>query len=115
MQCKATMVHLSRLPPLPEMQLINTSEVLYNVLQDTRTQEMMANLITTTTPGELALFYHSVLCSMPRSTLIKAIKNKQLQSFPGLTYELIYKYLSNQPATDKCHMICKQLGVQSKK
>ena len=44
---------------------------------------------------------------------MKAIKNGQLRTFPGLTYELIRDYLPESPATDKGHMILKRSEVQS--
>ena len=62
---------------------------------------------------ELALFYHQCLGSLAITTLLKAIKNNQLESFPGLTYELISRHLPQTTADVKGRMtrICK--GVQS--
>ncbi len=91
------------------------NEALHKLLQVTRTQEIVANFISTSMPQELTIFYHQVLCSTPMSTstLLKAIRNKQFISIPGLTYDLIYKNLSNQPAIDKGQMICKRSVIQS--
>ena len=83
------------------------------MMSTTGTKEMIFNLIKTSDPVELAMFYHQVLCSPPKSTLMKAIKNGQLRTFPGLTYELIRDYLPESTATDKGHMIRKRSGVQS--
>ena len=77
------------------------------------TKEMIFNLIKTSDPVELAMFYHQVLRSPPKSTLLKAIKNGHLRTLPGLTYELIKDYLPELPATDKGDMIRKRSGVQS--
>ena len=38
-------------------------------------REVLFNLIKTSLPKELAMFSHQVLCSPPKSTLLKAIKN----------------------------------------
>ncbi len=104
-QCTPTAIQIPILQDTPESRLQASTKALRKLLQVTRTSEMVANLITTTTPQELVFFYHQVLiCSPLNSTLLKASSNKNF-SFPGLTYELIYKYLSNQPATDKGHMI----------
>ncbi len=43
----------------------------------------------TSTKGELAQFHHQTLFSPPAATILKAIKNKQLRSFPGLEKELL--------------------------
>ena len=76
--------------------------------------EYMANaVISTMTLTELAMYHHQSLCSPPKSTLLKAIRNNQLSSFPGLTYELISKHLSPSTATDKCHMVKIRKGVRS--
>ena len=90
------------------------ANALQTLLETTGPKEMILNLITTSSQAELALFYHQVLSSPPKSTLLKAIKNKQLKSFPGLTYELINRHLPKScPATEKGHMIRKRAGTQS--
>ncbi len=59
------------------------------------------------------MFYHQCLCSPPKSTLLKALKNSQLKSFSGLTYELIAKCLPLSTATKKGYLVQKWQGVQS--
>ena len=59
------------------------------------------------------MWYHQVLCSPPKTTLLKAIKNNQLKTFPGLTYELINKHLPESTATYKGHMVRRRQGSQS--
>ncbi len=75
--------------------------------------EMASNLQTCNTKAELAQYIHQCLCSPPKATLLKAINNGQLSSFPGLTYDLINKHLPPSTATDKGHMHRTRQGVQS--
>ena len=107
--------HIPKPPPEYELQdsIQTAANALEVMMSTTGTKEMIFNLIKTSNPVELAMFYHQVLCSPPKSTLMKAIKNGQLRTFPGLTYELIRDYLPESTATDKGHMIRKRSGVQS--
>ena len=41
-------------------------------------QEIAANIIPTRTKEELAIYFHQCLCSTPKSSLLKEIRNKQL-------------------------------------
>ena len=59
------------------------------------------------------MWYHQVLCSPPKITLLKVIKNGQLKTFPGLSYELINKHLPKSTATYKGHMTRRRQGSQS--
>ena len=45
--------------------------------------------------------------------LLRAIANNQLDSFPGLTYDLINKHLPPSTATEKGHMIRTRQGLRS--
>ena len=76
-------------------------------------QEIAANIIPTSTKEELAMYFHQCLCSPPKSALLKAIRNKQLDSIPGLTYDLIAKHLPPSTATEKVHMIRTRQGARS--
>ena len=76
---------------------------------------LASNIVETSSREELAMFYHQIMGSPPKSTLLKAIKNNQLQSFPGLTYGLIKNHLPPSTATHKGHMTRKRKGVQSTK
>ena len=53
---------------------------------------------------DLILFYHAACFSPSKSTFIKAIKNKAFTTWPGLTAELVAKYLPKTEATVKGHM-----------
>ncbi|KAL7527446.1 hypothetical protein ACHAXR_001968, partial [Thalassiosira sp. AJA248-18] len=75
--------------------------------------ELASNVIETSTKSELAQYLHQSLCSPPKTTLLAAIKNNQLQSFPGLTYELISKHLPPSTATDKGHLHRIRQGIRS--
>ena len=109
------MVHLN--PSVPENDtesvLPPAQDVIQPSLQANHMQEYAANVIPTSSKAELAMYYHQILCSPPASTMIKAIKNNQLRSFPGLTIELITKHLPPSTATEKGHMIRTRQGVRS--
>ena len=47
---------------------------------------------------------YAALCSPAPSTLIKAIKNKFFQSWPGLTVDMVNKYVLDSDASLKGHM-----------
>ena len=68
----------------------------------------MANIThmqQTSSPMEYAHFIHQCLGSPPQTTLLNALaRNIELQSIPGLTPQLVTKYLRNSPATDKGHL-----------
>jgi len=72
-----------------------------------------ANVFHTTTKADLAQYFHQCLFSPPTTTLLKAIKNDQLLSFPGLTPELITKHLPESTATWKGHMHRTRKGIRS--
>jgi len=66
--------------------------------------EYMSHAHHTSTKAKLAEYHHQSLFSPPEVTLIQAIKNEQLKSFPGLIAELISKHLPQSTATYKGHM-----------
>ena len=66
----------------------------------------------TSTKSEMVQFYHQALFSPPAITLLKAIKNKQLESFPGLVPSLL-KHLPPSTATAKGHMKKNPKGLRS--
>ena len=79
----------------------------------TTTLELMANVYETSTQADLAQYLHQCLFSPTPATLIKAINNDQLLSFPGLTSELITKHLPPSTATAKGHMHQSRQGIRS--
>ena len=67
---------------------------------------------STATKAELAMYHHQSLFCPTQATLTKAIQNKQLSSFPGLTTMLL-KHLPPSTATSKGHMHRTRQGIQS--
>ena len=105
----------------PEYQHATTSSSLaHNMTQlpsqydlVTPTLQLMNSVHETTNKAELAEYLHQCLFSPTPATLIKAIKNDQLISFPGLTEELITKHLPPSTATVKGHMHSQRKNVRS--
>ena len=71
----------------------------------------------TTSRPELARYYHQCLGSPPKSAILRALRNhpNELQSFPGLTRQLISRYLPLSTATYKGHMVRVRQGLNSTK
>ena len=63
----------------------------------------------------LVQFYHAACFSPSRSTFIKAIRNGNFQSWPGLTASLATKYLSATIPTRLGHMNQERQNLQSTK
>ena len=59
------------------------------------------------------MYHHQTLCLSTKSTLLEAIKNNQLKSWPGLTVELIQKHLPPSSATARGHMARTRQGARS--
>ena len=69
-----------------------------------------------TSKASLIKYLHQCLFCPPKRTLLKAIKNNQLTTWPGLTAEAVEKYLPDHtPATDKGHMRRQRKGMRSTK
>ena len=65
---------------------------------------------------DLITYLHQCLFSPPKRTLLKAIHNNQLVTWPGLTTKSVSKYLDDDsPATDKGHMKRLRQGIRSTK
>ena len=94
------------------MPLTNTIEVPIPAKKLNPVQNVANHAQQTTSRAELAQFHHQSLFSPPVATLQKAIKNNQLQSFPGLDQELL-KHLPTSTATLKGHMHKNRKGLRS--
>ena len=70
---------------------------------DKNTTAVAFSAYQTTTKPKLAEYHHQSLFAPPTSTILKAIKNNQLTSFPGLD-ETLLKHLPPSTATYKGHM-----------
>ena len=80
-----------------------------------RTKEhMAANAYAMTSKEVLIRYLHQCLYSPTKKTLVKAIENNPLTTWPGLTAEAVRKHLPDlTPATDKVHMKRQPKGIQS--
>ena len=58
-------------------------------------------------------YLHQCLYSPPIKTLIVAVNNNQLDTWPGLTARAIRRNLSDAPATAKGHMKRPRQGIRS--
>ena len=67
------------------------------------------------TKKELATFYHRCLNCPVKSTFLTAIRKNHFLGWPGLTVELIQKYLENQPNTTQGHMRHTFQGIKTTK
>ena len=74
------------------------------------------NAYTMSCKESLIKYLHQCLFCPPKTTLIAAIKNNQLTTWPGLTAKAVEKYLPNYaPAKNKGHMKRHEKGIQSTK
>ena len=86
--------------------------------QDTKIHqtETAYNVHALTSKASVIKFLHQCLFSPPKTTLLKAVENNQLPTWPGFTAEAIKKYLpESSPATDKGHMKRQRQGIRSTK
>ena len=65
--------------------------------------------------AKLIAFFHKCAFSPTTSTFVQAIKNKNFHSWPGLTVELVNKYLAPSVSTAKGHLDQEQSNLQSTK
>ncbi len=66
-----------------------------------------------TTKKDLIQFYHTATFSPTISTFFKAVKNGNFQSLPGLTSDLVTKYLTPTIATHYGHLNQERQNLQS--
>ena len=71
------------------------------------------HLYETKSKQELTLFYHAVCFSSTKRTFVDTIKRNAFASWPGLTAELVNKYLPKTEATIKGHIRQHYKGTQS--
>ena len=62
------------------------------------------NAYETKNKQDLIMFYHPACFSPFKSTFIQAIKRNAFTSLPGLTAELVFKYLPKTEDTVKSHI-----------
>eukprot|EP00978_Attheya_sp_CCMP212_P032292 scaffold125437_cov29-Attheya_sp.AAC.1 len=74
------------------------------------------NVLADATKPELAKYYHAACFSPVKSTWVKAIKKGSFKSWPGLTEELVNKYLpESMNTTLGPHMNQTRQGLRSTK
>eukprot|EP00957_Ditylum_brightwellii_P160319 12204046-Ditylum_brightwellii.AAC.1 len=56
------------------------------------------------TQGQLSKFYHATLWRPCKTKLMKAIRHRYLQGWPGLTQASVWKHVQVEEATEKGHM-----------
>ena len=64
---------------------------------------------------DLILFYHAACFSPPKRTFVEAIKRNAFASWPGLTADIVNKYLPRTEETIKGHILQHYKGTQSTK
>ena len=98
----------------PTTQSANVARELHHAsTMQEKTKELLPTSYPSSEPASLAMYLHQMLCSPPRIALLKAIRNHQLDSIPGLTYDLIATHLPPSTATEKGHMIRTRQGLRS--
>ena len=107
------MIPLTNTTPSLRPSLINDIPTSLNTEQLHSIQELASNVVQTNSMPELAMYYHQCLLSPPKSTLLKALANQPLTTFPGLDHNLISKHLPESTATDKGHMKRRRKNVRS--
>ena len=69
-----------------------------------------------TSKASLNKYLHQAAFSPPKATLLKALRNNQFATWPGLKAKAVQKYLpDSSPATDKGHMKQQKQGFRSTK
>ena len=92
--------------PNTTLHMINMAAPLREMKEQHITDTFKANHVYgTKSKQELTLFYHAVCFSSTKLTFVEAIKINAFASWPGLTVDLINKYLPRTEATIKVHTI----------
>ena len=78
-------------------------------------QECHSAIYNQSTKADLAGFIHACLFSPSPSTLLRAVRNGHLTTFPSLYTELITKHLPKSLTTSTGHMRMQQKGIRSTK
>merc|ERR1712177_173248 len=85
-------------------------------MSDQAQDEQANNVFHTATKAELIKYLHQAAFSPVKVTWKKAIENRHVTTWPGLTVEAVEKYLPrHSPATDKGHMSRQPQGVRPTK
>ena len=93
----------------------NTQDGLWDVLLPHQQDKVCAVLRMDQTKNDLAKFLHACCFSPTKSTFTMAIKKGNFVNWPGLTVELITKYLQPSLSTEKGHLRQERKNLQSTK
>jgi hypothetical protein len=78
------------------------------------TAAVAANIDTTSSITKYARYIHQITCSLPASTLLRALDlSEELATISSLTTTLIKNHLPHSTATNKGHMQCHQDNTAS--
>ena len=91
--------------PRTTLYMINMTAPLKAMPEQHITDTFRANHVyETKSKQELPLFYHAACFGPTKHTFVDAIKRNAFASWPGLTVELVNKYLPSTEATIKGHI-----------
>ena len=91
--------------PKTTLYMINMTAPLRAMTEQHIPDTLRANHVyETKSKQELTLFYHAACFSPTKRTFVDAIKRNSFASLPGLTVELVNKYLTRTEATIKGHI-----------
>ena len=100
--------------PNTTLYMINMAALLRAMKEQHIPDTLRANHVyETESKQELTLFYHASCFSPTKHTFVDAIKRNVFASWPGLTVELVIKYLPRTEATIKGNIRQKYKGKQS--
>ncbi len=90
----------------PGVQATSPSATTNNApLRTSSTAAVAANIDTMSSTAKYACYIHQIMCSLPASTLLRALYlSEELSPIPGLTTTLIKNNLPRSTATNKGHM-----------
>ena len=99
--------------PNTTLYMINMAAPLKAMKEQHIPDTLRANHVyETKSKQELILFYHAACFSPTKCTFVDAIKRNAFASWPGLTVELVNKYLPRTEATIKGHVRQQYKGNQ---
>ena len=84
-----------------------------NTLIKPTTEHIINNVIPTSSKPILEMYHHQTLVSPPVTTIVKACRNNQLNTFTGLDSTLVLLHFPPSRATAKGHMIRPRSGIKS--
>ena len=99
--------------PITTLYMINMAAPLRAMKEQHINDTLRANYVyEKKSKQELTLFYHAACFSSTKRTFVDAIKRNAFASWPGLTVELVKKYLPRREATIKGHIRQQYKGKQ---